>query len=197
MEGEFCGVDHTCCRDPVEVEGCGGGESTTGQWSRLEYVETVGVNGVLGGEFTVGAATQKKPGGDSTVGAGMQENMVVLAGGDSIAGPGPLVNPNTSGGGEMQGGAVMGVMGGRLRGGDWDASMGGGGAVVKPDIVVGEWSTAMAVSCPPSVVEVFSEAGVMSVEGKTGLKVKESKTYSASLDFVRRIEQTFFPQTDS
>ena len=197
MEGEFCGVDHTCRRDPVEVEGCGGGESTTGQWSWLEYVEIVGVNGVLGSEFTVGATTQKKPGGDSTVGAGMQENMVVLAGGDSIAGPGPLVNPNTSSGGEMQGGAVMGVMGGRLRGGGWDASTGSGGAVVKPDIVVGEWSTAMVVLCSLSVVEVFLEAGVMSVEGKTRLKVKESKTYSISLGFVRRIEQTFFPQTDS
>ena len=110
------GVDHTCCRDPVEVEGCGGGESTTNQWSQSEYVETVGVNGVLGGEFTVGAATQKKPGGDSTVGAGTQENTVVLASGDSITGLGPLVNLNTSGGGEMQGGVVMGVMGGRLRG---------------------------------------------------------------------------------
>ena len=45
--------------------------------------------------------------------------------------------------------------------------MGSGGAVVKLDIVVGEWSTAMVVSCSPSIVEVFSEAGVMSVEGKT------------------------------
>ena len=91
----------------------------------------------------------------------------------------------------------MEVMGGRLRGGGQDASMGSSGAVVKPDIVVGEWSTVMVVLCSPSIVEVFSEAGVMSVEGKTGLKVKESKTYSVSLGFVWRIKQTFSPQTDS
>ena len=76
--------------------------------------------------------------------------MAVLAGGDSIAGPGPLVNPNTSGGGEMQGGVVMGVMGGMPRGRGRDgyeglgdmlsgggrvASTGSGGAVVKPDVM--------------------------------------------------------------
>ena len=60
-EGEFCGVDHTCrTGKPVAVEGCEGGELTTGQWSWSECGETVEVNGVPGGEFTVGAATQQK-----------------------------------------------------------------------------------------------------------------------------------------
>ena len=212
-EGEFCGVDHTChTGKPVVVEGREGGELTTGQWSQSECGETVEVNGVPGGEFTVGAATQQKRGGESTVGGGTQENMAVLAGGDSIAGLGPLVNPNTSGGGEMQGGAVMGVMGGMprgrgrdgyeglgdmLRGGGRVASTGGGGAVVKPDVMAGGWSTAMAVSSSPSIVEVFSEAGVMSVDGKTQLEFKERETYSISLGFVRRTKQISLPRTDS
>ena len=60
-EGEFCGVDHTChTGKPVAVEGHEGGELTTSQWSWSECGETVEVNGVPGGEFTVGAATQQK-----------------------------------------------------------------------------------------------------------------------------------------
>ena len=185
---------------------------TTSQWSRLECGETVEVNGVPGSEFTVGAATQQKQGGESTVGGGTQENMAVLAGGDSITSPGPLVNLNTLGGGEMQGGVVMGVMGGMprgrgrdgyeglgdtLRGGGRVASTGSGGAVVKPDVMAGGWSTAMVVLSSPSIVEVFLEAGVMSVDGKTQLKFKERETYSVSLGFVRRTEQISLPRTDS
>ena len=138
--------------------------------------------------------------------------MAVLTGGDSIASLGPLVNPNTLEGGEMQGGAVMGVMGGMprgrgrdgyeglgdtLRGGGRVASTGGGGAVVKPDVMAGGWSTAMAVSSSPLVVEVFSEAGVMSVDGKTQLEFKERETYNVSLGFVQRTEQISLPWTDS
>ena len=88
-------------------------------------------------------------------------------------------------------------LGDTLRGGGQVASTGGGGAVVKPDVMVGGWSTAMAVSSSPSVVEVFSEPGVMSVDGKTQLEFKERETYSVSLGFVRRTEQISLPQTDS
>ena len=70
----------------------------------------------------------------------------------------------------------MGGMGGALRGGGQDASTGGSGAVVKPDVVMGEWSTAIVVSSSVSVVvEVLSEAGVMSVRGETLTKSEEKK----------------------
>ena len=55
----------------------------------------------------------------------------------------------------------------------------------------------MVVSSSLSVVEVFSEAGVMSVDGKTQLEFKERETYSISLGFVWRTEQISLPQTDS
>ena len=55
----------------------------------------------------------------------------------------------------------------------------------------------MAVSSSPSIVEVFSEAGVMSVDGKTQLEFKEREMYSISLGFVQRTEQISLPQTDS
>ena len=119
---------------------------------------------------------QEKPGGEFTVGVGTQVKIGVLAGSESNVGPGPLVNLNVLGGGKMQGGGVMGGMGGTLRGGGRDASTGGGGAVVKPDVVTGEWSTAIVVSSSVSiVVEVLLEAGVMSVQGETLTKSKEKK----------------------
>ena len=128
------------------------------------------------GEFTLGGGMQEKPGSEFTIGAGTQVNIGMLAGGESNAGLGPLVNLNVVGGGEMQGGGVMGGMGGTLRGGGQDASTGGGGAVVKPDVVMGEWSTAMVVLSSVSIVmEVLSEAGVMSVQGETQTKSKEKK----------------------
>ena len=112
----------------------------------------------------MGGGTQEKPGGEFTVGVGTQVKIRVLAGGESNAGLGLLVNLNVLGGGKMQSGGVMGGMGGALRGGGQDASTGGSGAVVKPDVVTGEWSTAIVVSSSVSVVmEVLSEVGVMSV----------------------------------
>ena len=80
------------------------------------------MNGEPGGKFTLGGGTQEKPGGEFTVGAGTQVKIGVLAGSESNVGPGPLVNLNVLGGGEMQGGGVMGGMGGTLRGGGQDAS---------------------------------------------------------------------------
>ena len=134
------------------------------------------MNGEPGGEFTLGGGTQEKPGSEFTVDVGTQVKIRVLAGSESNAGPGLLVNLNVLGGGEMQGGGVMGGMGGALRGGGQDASTGGGGAVVKPDVVMGEWSTAIVVSSSVSiVVEVLSEAGVMSVRGETLTKSEEKK----------------------
>ena len=73
-------------------------------------------------------------------------------------------------------------------------STGGSGAVVKPDVVTREWSTAIVVSSSVSVVmEVLSEAGVMSVRGETQTKSKEKKIPQHFIGLHSENQTNFFP----